>query len=97
MKERTPYSLQFDAFPALHKEIEDLKKTVQTQQEAVQGAAIIIDELRKENELLKKNLYTQELNNEIAKYKQLYTKATDDYQALYTRHELLMSKYIRSE
>ena len=35
MKERTPYSLQFDPFTALKSEIETLKHTVQTQQEAV--------------------------------------------------------------
>ncbi len=92
---RESYLLQFDAFPALKKEIETLKNTVKTQQEAVNAAALVIDELRKENRLLKKDLYTRELENEINKYKQLYTKALDDYQTLYTRHELLMSKYIK--
>ncbi len=94
---RESYLLQFDAFPALKQEIENLKQTVKTQQEAVNAAALIIDELRKENELLKKDLYLDELNNDIAKYKQLYNKALDDYQALYTRHEMLMAKYIKSE
>ena len=92
---RESYLLQFDAFPALHKEIQELKETVQTQQEALNATYIVIDELRKENELLKKNLYTQELHNEIGKYKQLWIKSSDEYQALYTRHELLMSKYIK--
>ena len=92
---REAYQLQFDAFPALHKEIKDLKQTVQTQQEALNATYIVIDELRKENELLKKNLYLDSLHNEIGKYKQLWIKATEQYQALYTRHELLMSKYIR--
>ena len=95
MKERIPYTLQFDAFRALRKEIETLKQTVQTQQEALNATYIVIDELRKENELLKKNLYTQELHNEIGKYKQLWIKSTEQYQSLYARHELLMSKYIR--
>ena len=92
---RESYLLQFDAFPALHKEIQELKETVQTQQEALNATYIVIDELRKENELLKKNLYTQELHNEIGKYKQLWIKSSDEYQTLYTRHELLMSKYIK--
>ena len=92
---REAYQLQFDAFPALHKEIKDLKQTVQTQQEALNATYIVIDELRKENELLKKGLYPQSLHNEIGKYKQLWIKSTEQYQSLYTRHELLMSKYIR--
>ena len=92
---RESYLLQFDAFPALHKEIQELKETVKTQQEALNATYIVIDELRKENELLKKNLYTQELHNEIGKYKQLWIKSTEQYQALYTRHELLMAKYIK--
>ena len=92
---RESYLLQFDAFPALHKEIQELKETVQTQQEALNATYIVIDELRKENELLKKGLYPQSLHNEIGKYKQLWIKATEQYQALYTRHELLMSKYIK--
>lgn len=95
MKERTPYSLQFDPFPALKREIDELKNTVKTQQEAVNAATTIIDELRKENELLKKDLYTKELDNTIAKYKNLYYKASDDYIKLSERYELLMSKYIK--
>lgn len=95
MKQRTPYHLEFDFVAALQKEIKELKETVKTQQEGVNAAALIIDDLRKENKLLKKGLYTQELNNEIAKYRQLWIKATDDYSLLYNRHEQLMSKYIK--
>jgi len=95
MKERTPYSLQFDPFPALKQEIEELKLTVKTQQEGVDAATIIIDELRKENTLLKKNLFLNTLNNDIAKYKNLYYKAQDDYIKLHERFELLMAKYIK--
>lgn len=96
MKERTPYSLQFDPFPALKREIEELKKTIKTQQEALNNVTPIIDELRKENELLKKDLYVTSLTNEIAKYKNLYYKTQDDYIKLHERFELLMAKYIRS-
>ena len=95
MKERIPYNLQFDPFPALHNEIKELKETVKTQQLAVDAAAIIIDELRKENDVLKKGLYLRELNNEIGRLKQQVTKHTEAYIKLYERHELLMSKYIR--
>ena len=95
MKERVPYALQFDCITALREEIKELKETVKTQQEAVNASTNIIDELRKENKLLKKGLYPQSLHNEIGKYKQLYNKAVDDYESLYNRHELLLSKYIR--
>lgn len=85
----------FAYIPELLKEIETLKSTVKTQQEGVNAATIIIDDLRKENKLLKKNLYLTELNNEIAKYKNLYAKSLDDYIKLYTRYEQLMAKYIK--
>ena len=91
----TPYHLEFDFVTALQNEIKTLKNTVQTQQEAVNGAAIIIDELRKENELLKKGLYLRELNNDMGRLKQQVTKNTEAYIKLYERHELLMSKYIK--
>ena len=91
------YHEQFNYNAAIAQELKDLKNTIQTQKEAVNASTIIIDELRKENELLKKNLYTQELNNEIGKYKQLWIKATDDYSKLFERHELLMRKYITNE
>ena len=89
------YYEQFDYRSELLKEINDLKERVKIQQEAVNGAAIIIDELRKENELLKKNLYLDKIKNEIAKYKNLYYKTSDDYIKLQERYELLMSKYIK--
>jgi len=95
MKERIPYSLQFDSFTALKKEIDELKLTVQTQQEAVNASTIIIDELRQENKLLKKNLFLTTLNNEIAKYKNLYYKTQDDYIQLSERYNTLMTKYIK--
>ncbi len=92
---RESYLLQFDAFPALKQEIDALKQTVKTQQEALNAVTPIIDELRKENELLKQGLFLDTITNEIGKYKQLYNKCSDDYDSLYKRHELLMSKYIR--
>lgn len=94
---RESYQLQFDPFPALRKEIQDLRQTVQTQQEALNATYIIIDELREENQLLRKNLYLDKLHNEIGKYKQLWIKSSEEYSKLSTRYELLMSKYIRSE
>jgi len=95
-RERVPYLLQFDALPELQREIRELKEIVKTQQEGVNSACIVIDELRKENEALKKNLYLRDLNNELAKYKNLYSKAQDDYIKLSERYDALMSKYIRS-
>lgn len=94
MKERVPYALQFDAFPALKKEIDTLKQTVKTQQEAVDAAGIIIDELRKENEALKKGLYLQNIDNEMGRLKQEVANTTEAYIKLSERHELLMKKYI---
>lgn len=95
MKERVPYALQFDAISELIKELDGLKNLIKTQQEAINSVAVIIDELRAENAALKLGVYTQELNNEIAKYKNLYYKANDDYIQLQKRYELLMSKYIK--
>lgn len=95
MKERIPYSLQFDPFPALKREIDELKKTVKTQQEAVNASTTIIDELRKENELLKNNLYLREVNNEVGRLKKQVSDVTEAYIKLYERYELLMSKYIK--
>ena len=92
----TPYHLEFDFVTALQNEIKTLKNTVQTQQEAVNGAAIIIDELRKENELLKKGLYLRELNNDMGRLKQQLSNTTTAYIQLQERYEILMSKYIRS-
>ncbi len=94
-RERVPYSLQFDPFPALKREIDELKDLIKTQQQALNSVSIVIDELRAENAALKLGIYTQELNNEIAKYKNLYYKAQDDYIKLSERFELLMSKYIK--
>ena len=88
------YHEQFNYNEAIAQELKELKNTIKTQQEAVNASTIIIDELRKENELLKKGLYLDTLNNEIGKYKQLWIKATDEYSKLWERHELLMSKYI---
>ena len=90
------YHEQFNYNAAIAEEIKELRQTIKTQQEGVNAASIVIDELRKENLLLKKDLYLRELNNEIAKYKNLYYKASDDYIKLSERYELLMSKYIRS-
>ena len=95
MKERIPYNLQFDPFPALHKEIKDLKNTVKTQQEAVNASTTIIDELRKENKTLKKGLYIEQLNNEVSKYKQLLNKSVDDYIKLQDRYNTLYEKYLK--
>ncbi len=94
-KERVPYLLQFDAFPELRKQIKDLEQTVKTQQEAVNAATLIIDELRKENKLLKEGLYMREVNNELARLKQELIKGTEAYIKLSERYQLLMSKYIR--
>ena len=81
--------------PSLFDEIKQLKSQIKTQQDALNAVTPIIDNLREENDTLKKNLYTQQLTNEIGKYKQLYNKTSDDYTQLYTRYELLLSKYIR--
>jgi hypothetical protein len=89
------YYNEFEYTNEIIKEIKELKEIIKTQQEGVNAAAIVIDELRSENELLKKNLYLRELNNNIAKYKNLYNKAQDDYIELYKRYEQLMSKYIK--
>ena len=89
------YYNEFEYTNEIIKEIKELKEIIKTQQEGVNAAAIVIDELRSENELLKKNLYIRELNNNIAKYKNLYNKAQDDYIELYKRYEQLMSKYIK--
>ena len=89
------YYNEFDYKSEIIKEIAELKQIIKTQQEGVNAAGIMIDELRKENTLLKKNLYLRELNNELAKYKNLYYKAQDDYIKLTERYELLMSKYIK--
>ena len=85
----------YAVLPELLKEIDELKLMVKTQQEGVNAASIVIDELRKENEALKKNLYLRDLNNELAKYKNLYYKGIDDYIKLSERHDQLMSKYIK--
>ena len=85
----------YAVLPELLKEIDELKLMVKTQQEGVNAASIVIDELRKENEALKKNLYVRDLNNELAKYKNLYYKGIDDYIKLSERHDQLMSKYIK--
>ena len=90
------YYSEFDYKTEIIKEIKELKQIIKTQQEGVNAASIVIDELRKENKLLKKNLYLRELNNELAKYKNLLSKAQDDYIKLGERYEQLMSKYIRS-
>lgn len=95
MKERVPYSLQFDPFPALKQEIKELKETIKTQQEGVNAAALIIDELRKENKLLKDGLYLREVNNEIGRLKKQVSDVTEAYIKLSERHDLLMSKYIK--
>lgn len=89
------YYDEFDYKSEIIKEIKELKETIKTQQEGVNAAAIIIDELRKENKLLKKNLYLRELNNEITKYKNLYYKAQDDYIKLSERYNKLMTEYIK--
>jgi len=94
-KERVPYSLQFDPFPALKAEIDTLRNTVKTQQDAVNASTIIIDELRKENQLLKDGLYLREIHNEIGRLKQEVTRTSEAYIKLSERHEQLMSKYIR--
>lgn len=93
---RTPYQLQFELIPPLREEIKKLKEQVKTQQEAVNAATIIIDELRKENQLLKDNLFLQAMNNEIGRLKQQTTNITQAYITLYERYETLLSKYIRS-
>lgn len=85
----------FAYLPELQREIRELRNIVKTQQEGVNAASIVIDELRKENDNLKKNLYLRDLNNELAKYKNLYYKAIDDYIKLSERYELLMTKYIK--
>ena len=95
MKERVPYQLQFDMIPALRQEINDLKKTVKTQQEGVNAATQIIDDLRKENTSLKEGIYLREVNNELAKYKNLYNKSVNDYIELLERYNNLMNKYIK--
>ena len=89
------YYDEFDYKTAIVEEIKELKQIIKTQQEGVNAASIVIDELRKENELLKKNLYLRELNNELAKYKNLYYKASNDYIQLSQRYEQLMTKYIK--
>ena len=86
---------QFAWLPELLKEIKTLKDTVKTQQEAVNAAAVIIDELRKENKLLKKGLYLREVNNEIARLKQEVIRSTEAYIKLSERHDQLMSIYIK--
>ena len=94
MTKPAPYLLQFDVIPALSKEIASLKDTHKTQQEAVNAATKVIDELRKENQLLKANLYLREINNEIGRLKQEVTKTTEAYIRLSERYDDLMSKYI---
>ena len=89
------YYDEFDYKTEIIKEIKELKQTIKTQQEGVDAAAIVIDELRKENKLLKKNLYLRELNNDIAKYKNLYSKAQDEYIKLSERYNKLMTEYIK--
>jgi hypothetical protein len=86
---------QFAWLPELLKEIKTLKDTVKTQQEAVNAAAVIIDELRKENKLLKKGLYLREVNNELARLKQEVIRSTEAYIKLSERHDQLMSIYIK--
>ncbi len=95
MKERVPYVLQYDVISALNKEINTLKETIKNQQLAVEGAAIVIDELREENKSLKKGVYTTKLDNEIGRLKQEVTRTTEAYIKLHERYELLMSKYIK--
>ena len=89
------YHEEFNYNEAIAQEIRELKQTIKTQQEGVNAASIVIDELRKENKLLKKDLYLRELNNEIAKYKNLYYKAQDDYIKLSERYNKLMTEYIK--
>ena len=89
------YYDEFDYKSEIIKEIEQLKRTIQIQQEAVNAAAYVIDNLRDEIKTLKDGLYLRDLNNEIAKYKNLWHKASDDYIKLSERYEQLMSKYIK--
>lgn len=89
------YYEQFDYKSELIKQIRELEERIKIQQEGVNAATTIIDDLRKENTLLKKNLYLRELTNEIIKYKNLYHKAQEDYIRLSERYNELMSKYIK--
>lgn len=95
MKERVPYILQFDTISALKQEIETLRNTVKTQQEAINAVTTIIDELRKENQLLKDGLYLREINNEIGRLKQEVTRTSEAYIQLSERHEKLLAEYIK--
>ena len=89
------YYDEFNYTSEIIKEIKELKQIIKTQQEAVNAAGIIIDELRKENELLKKDLYLREINNEIGRLKQEVIRTTEAYIKLSERHDQLMSKYIK--
>ena len=87
---------QFNYNAAIAQELKDLKKTIETQQEALNATYIVIDELRCENKKLKDGLYLRDLNYEIARLKKQVSMSTEAYIKLSERHELLMSKYIRS-
>ena len=82
----------------VHSWIEETKRlntTIETQQEALNAATNIIDDLRGEIKTIKDGQLLQKHYNELAKYKKLLEQANDNYQRLSERYDLLMSKYIK--
>ena len=76
-------------------ETKRLNAIIKTQQEAVNAAGKIIDDLRMENRTLKDGLYLRDLTNEIGRLKQEVTRTTEAYIRLSERYDDLMSKYIK--